>query len=318
MSEIVPVSIDFTKTTVDQFRLSQEFTDYHNAPERKDTFKFRDDIIFKNGKLGIAIDFGYCSPGGDEVPFKGRHISEIVFYSFSEGTVDQRWALNKHEIYAPVNRHKSIALLALDSLENLRAGDQKKKGGAPPSKNGFEIRWGRPPYDGEPPEGFLVNIFKPSPTDDGKVVINGCIFDPVRYPDLEEFIYEGEKTTIDGTGIASLKHLTRDEVAERALLPENGLGKILTIEAFFQKKLSSELMNLFSSKSKGYEVLVASHPKTGKKCLALQSCSGRKDRKLYILAEDESPQSFERFAGQVVLSNRPGTVYRHEVSGQER
>lgn len=316
MSEIVPVSIDFTKTTVDQFRLSQEFTDYHNAPERKDTFKFRDDIIFKNGKLGIAIDFGYCSPGGDEVPFKGRHISEIVFYSFSEGTVDQRWALSKHEIYAPVNRYKSIALLAFDSLENSRVGATKIHG--TPSKNGFEIRWGRPMYDGEPPEGFLVNLFQPSPTDDGKAVINGRIFDKTRYPDLSEFVYKGEKTTINGIGIGDLKHLTREEVAERALLPENGLGKILTIEAFFQKKLSSELMTLFSSKSKGYEVLVASHPKTGEKCLALQSWSGRKDRKLYILAEDESPKSFERFAGQVVLSDRPGTVYRHETPGRER
>ena len=66
-------------------------------------------------------------------------------------------------------------------------GDRKHGTRIGQEKNAFKNRWGRERFPGEPGspdnpwEGFLVQVFKPTPEDNGKVAIGGFMYDPQKF-----------------------------------------------------------------------------------------------------------------------------------------
>lgn len=321
MNFFVNVDKESFDVPISEFRAGAEFVNAYQKAAREG-FNFEslnDAIVFVNGQKGFSFDFhGLPGPGKDPIPYKGRRIFSVTVYRFAEEhRIVQKKSFFQNSLSKPDMKAKNISVL-------LREVDFKKQEEPRPTE--FRNRWGRERFDGEPGrpddpwEGFLVQVFKPTPEDNGKVALGGYIFDPRIYPSLKSSAHildtvvlrlsEEEKKRYE-----TLKKFTREEVAERYILFGAQINKVLTIESFFDKKLPVEAMQLLKNKMDEYEIMVSPHPREGVPTLIARpenlSSANLKGRKnFYILAERNDAASYQKFVGQLTLKEKPGDIYR--------
>ena len=326
MNIFVPVDEKAFKQTLSEFRNGKEFVDFYQKAARNDFdfYEFQYNIIFTNGKNGLSFSFyGNPDPGKpSDIPFKGRQVLSATVYRLKEeGQITGRKTFYREGLNSPDIKVKNISIL-FNEIEI----DNKEKDPPIGSQTAFANRWGRERFNGEPGspddpwEGFLVNVFKPTPEDNGKVAIGGRIFDLQKYPSLTHILGTDSLSDPDEKhNYKIFSDLTRDEAAERVSLFGPSVDKILTIEKFFGKRLSSEVLKLLWRKTAEFDVLVSPHPKEGHPTLMTKasrfSSIPTKDKKrLYILAEKNDDVSYKKFIGQVLLNEKPGDIYKDKKS----
>ena len=324
MNIFVPVDENAFNQTLSEFRTGKEFVDFYQKAARNDFdfYKFQYNIIFTNGKNGLSFSFyGNPDPGDpSDIPFKGRQVLSATVYSLKEKEECQitgRKTFYRRDLSSPDIKVKNISIL-FSEIETCK----DEKGPATGNQTAFANRWGRERFNGEPGspdnpwEGFLVRVFKPTPEDNGKVAIGGRIFDPQKYPSLTHILSTDSLSDPDEKyNYKTFSDLTRDEAAERVSLFGPSVDKVLTIEKFFGKRLSSEVLKLLWHKTAEFDVFVSPHPKESHPTLMTKasrfSSIPTKDKKrLYILAEKNDDASYKNFIGQVLLNEKPGDIYR--------
>ena len=321
MNFFVKVDKESFDVPISEFRTTEKFVNAYKEAERGGfNFESLDNaIIFVNGQKGFSLDFhGLPGPGRDPIPYKGRKIFSATAYRFAEGTrIVQKKTFYHSSLSKPETKAKNISVL-LQEVDFKKPKEQRS--------TGFSDRWGRERYDGEPGqpdnpwEGFLVQVFKPTPEDNGKVALGGYLFDPRTYPSLKSSSHILDTVVLrlsseEKKRYEMLKKFTREEIAERSILFGAQIDKVLTIESFFDKKLPGEAMKLLKEKMDEYEIMVSPHPRKGTPTLMarrdkLPSANLKDQKNLYILAESNDATSYQKFVGQLTWKEKPGDIYR--------
>ena len=325
----INVPESFFSLTLSQIKTSKELADHLKATQDHNSYT----PMFRNGRYGISVGFSGPSHHG-QPPFFRQKLNAATLYFFNNETsetttnVDNLW---RDDIANAVLREKTIAVL-LKEWDREKIQEERKAKNADKSpdlswkNDAFLRRWGRERFPLEPEQGFLVQVFKPSKDDDGKVAINGYIFDPDLRPDLKHLVYCGQGTKsrfIESNGIM-LRNIftedrldriftkTREEVAALIDLNDHGIDKVFTAERFFNRDLPRELWKPLVAKLQKYCVEISSHPVKGTPCLMAlpskmyRSTLSAKENRVHIIAESSTPEAFQKFAGEIVLNPSPG------------
>lgn len=312
---IIPVPDSLMGLTVSEFRKSPWFiTSCKKMPDEKFDFShFAGVVIFASGENGISFNFYGETPSGAQnvVPFKEQLIRSVTLYCLGKDSeILSQHVVHNLTLTSPIDHTKTLGVLFDELFESEKDFD-------------FSRQWGRLRFPGERGEGLLLQVFKPTENDDGKVAVGGYIFHPETYPEfsgklrlqLEHFsdpIYRSQYETFST--------MTRDEAAKMIrLFPlHEDMKKVLTAVKFFNCDIPPDILVKFGEKMGKYEVFVAPHPKEGTPALmaqpSLRANVMEKDRKLYILAKDCGENSYKKFVGQVVLDEKPGDIYRTKKS----
>lgn len=203
--------------------------------------------------------------------------------------------------------------------EKVLKGDRKHGTRIGQEKNAFKNRWGRERFPGEPGspdnpwEGFLVQVFKPTPEDNGKVAIGGFMYDPQKFEYngmiSTNFFADHNKETLR---LYSL--FPRDVVAT---MDQNekifDLKQLLTIAAYFRRfdiPIESKVIDGFVRKlqhTRGVDFSIVAD-KQKKQHLIMKDTNYDDTRKFkfYVLAERRDNIGYNKFVGELILKDFPG------------
>ena len=175
------------------------------------------------------------------------------------------------------------------------------------NRDDFEKRYGRVKYPGEPEEGFRVPFFRPTPTDDGTVVVNGRVL-PGPEEKFGELLFNETFLQENSTDLPYMRNLTREEFKTRYEYPFETRRSLAEIEQFFDRKLDSKtIQKIFENLGREYVVCRDSHPKTGAICLLIVKESGfyrapqEDDEDKYVIVGAQSKKEYDLFVGRALI-----------------
>lgn len=318
----INVPESFFSLTLSQIKTSKELVDYFVSMNDRNFYT----PVFRGDNYGISVSFTGSAPP-TQPPFYRQRINGVTLHFFESadsGRPVKTEHLWRKDIAEAILKEKTIAVLFKEWERNKSENDKGEVVDNPDNDKFFQ-RWGRKRYRLEPEEGFLVQVFKPTPEDDGKVAINGYVFDPVRHPNLKHFVYVGDgsypglvenrlaaRNIFSDDRIDRILTKTREEAAALIRLPENGIDKVFAVERFFGKDLQRELWDPLAAKLQKYYVEISSHPTKGTPCIMAlplkryRDTLSAKENRVHILADTTGPEAFQRFVGEIVLNPSPG------------
>ena len=315
--KVCRVPTDAFNVTLAQFRKGPTFNDTFKKIFLEDPFFYRQKtgIVFSDGEKGIQFTFSKGQPFNKiynnpalikdaKYAFEDANVTTVCFYRMTPD--NQGTLLTSRRRFEDVEKILDIHTL-YRSIQKEIDGESR----ADP-RNGWtdeEKMVGRKKFPGEK-EWFKIDVFKPTEKDDGKCVLFGYAIPPSE----GNFLVLEDGIKVEGMTLpfSMFAHLTRKKFAVRVALRDIWAVKnILQTEIFFNRALPDKILPFLVDKTKNHGVEIVPYPRTdGKSMLVLlpntPPTNMLSPRKIFLLADDPSNESFVRFVGQLTMQKTIG------------